>query len=456
MLHQDSRTNSVCLGKALQWLFEGVHFHRTPRTGCSWTFCWLAQTALLWAWSNERKMTERFECAQRLTLHLLGNSAQAPISWQAYIDSLRRHTAYLRQVLIAALRKRMLEELREQSMIAGFVILGVDGSDIAVPLTKSNEAAFSAKKKPGKRCRRKKAQANKSPKRTGADKRSGSPQILLTTLYLVGIHLPWNWSFSGRNTSERGLLRTMLNDLPEQSLIAGDAGFVGYDLAASIIAHGAQMVIRVGSNVRLLKKLGSYREKGGIVFLWPEKAAIAKRPPLKFRLVTIYTEKHPIYLIVSVLDDKQLTDAQVAEIYQKRWRIEIFHRHLKQTFARTKLLSRSSANAAIELEWSMLSLWAMCLYASVEIHRHKIPLERLSFSGVLDAFRTMARDYLHPTDPFRTLPILIRQALLDTYERKSSKASRDYPRRKKHKPPGKPEIIKATPDMRKQAKPLLQ
>lgn len=123
MLHQDSRTNSVCLGKALQWLFKGVHFHRTPRTGCSWTFCWLAQTALLWAWSNERKMTERFECAQRLTLHLLGNSAQDPISWQAYIDSLRRHTAYVRQVLIAALRKRMLEELREQSMIAGFVIL---------------------------------------------------------------------------------------------------------------------------------------------------------------------------------------------------------------------------------------------------------------------------------------------------------------------------------------------
>lgn len=454
MLHQDLRTNSVYLAEALQWLFKGVRFEKKLRSDCTWNYCWLAQTALLWAWSGERKMTERFACAQRLTVHLLDENAQNLISWQAFIDSLKRHTTYVRQVFVAALRKRMLEDLGQLAKIAGFTVLGVDGSDIAVPLTKSNEEAFSAKKKPGKRCRRKKTKGKKKASK-GADKRSASPQILLTTLYLVGLHMPWNWQFGGRGESERGQLRLMLGDLPKKSLIVGDAGFVGYDLAVSILEHGAQLVIRVGSNVRLLTKLGCYRESGGLVYLWPEKAARKNNLPLIFRLVVIQGPKHPIYLITSVLDGQILSDAKVSEIYQARWSIEVFHRHLKQTFGRNKLLSHCNANAKIELEWALLSLWAMCLYASVELHSQGIALQRMSFAGVLDAFREIARDYLHPANRRRTLRILIRNALLDTYDRKKSKSSRDYPRKKKHKQPGKPEIKQATPGQRKQAKPLL-
>lgn len=453
MLHQDSRTNSVYLAEALQWLFRGVRFENKLRSDCTWTYCWLAQTALLWAWSGERRMTERFACAQRLTVHLLGEDLRL-ISWQAFIDSLRRHTYYVRQVLVATLRKRMLEDLGELAAIAGFIVLGVDGSDIAVPLTQSNEEAFSAKKTPAKRCRRKKLKGKKKA-RKGADKRSASPRILLTTLYLVGLHLPWNWQFGGRGESERGLLRLMLDDLPEKSLVVGDAGFVGYELAVSILEHGAQLIVRVGSNVRLLKELGCYRESGGLVYLWPEKAARKNNPPLIFRLVVVQGPKHPIYLITNVLDGQILSDSKVSEIYQARWSIEVFHRHLKQTFGRNKLLSRCSTNAKTELEWSLLALWAMCLYASVELLSQGIALERMSFAGVMDAFREMARDYLHPANQRRTLRILIRNALIDTYDRKKRKSSRDYPRRKKHKSPGPPKIEQATPQQRKRAKPLL-
>ena len=115
----------------------------------------------------------------------------------------------------------------------------------------------------------------------------------------------------------------MLNDLPEQCLIAADAGFVGYELAAEILRSGAQIVMRVGSNVRLLKKLGSYRESGGLVYLWPDKIARKKLPPLVFRLVVMQGPRHPIYLITSVLETDVLSDAEVIEIYKARWTIEI-------------------------------------------------------------------------------------------------------------------------------------
>ena len=154
--------------------------------------------------------------------------------------------------------------------------------------------------------------------------------------------------------------------------------------------------MRVGSNVRLLKKLGYVRESNGIVYLWPDKITRKQLPPLVFRLIVIQEAKAPVYLITSVLDGKRLSDRAAIEIYSARWSIEVYHRHLKQTFRRGKLLSRNSDNARIELEWSLLSLWAMNLYASVELNTHGIALERISFAGVLDSFRKMARDYLHP------------------------------------------------------------
>lgn len=450
MVQQDFRMNSAYLGEALQWLFPAsLRFDKKLRDDCSWTFLSLIKTALLWAWSVEEKMTERFNCAQRLMIHLQADQAKKATSWQAFAEMLRRHTGYLRGVLARMLRQRMEKELPELWKMFGFVVLGVDGTDIAVPLTGSNKDAFSARKTAGKRCRRKKQKGKKVDK--GADKRSAAPQILLTTLFVVRLNLPWDWRSGSRGESERGQLRLMLDDLPENCLIAADAGFVGYDLAAAMLGRGAQFVMRVGSNIRLLKRLGYVREKNGIVYLWPEKAVRKNQPPLVFRLIVMQGPRHPVYLITSVLDGEELSDEQVIEIYKARWGIEVYHRHLKQTFGRRKLLSRSSGNAEIELEWSLLSIWAMGLYASVELHRQEIPLERLSFASVLSAFREMARDYQHAANPRRTLRILLRQSLLDTYDRTGPKGSRDYPRKKKHKQPGPPDIRIATAQQRNQA-----
>jgi len=110
MPHQDSRTNSAYLADALQWLFQGIRFERQLRGDCSWTFLWLSKTALLWAWSAETKLTERFACAQRLTTHLQGDEAKNNTSWQAFAEILRRHTSYLRDVSRAVLPKLAINQ----------------------------------------------------------------------------------------------------------------------------------------------------------------------------------------------------------------------------------------------------------------------------------------------------------------------------------------------------------
>jgi hypothetical protein len=126
------------------------------------------------------------------------------------------------------------------------------------------------------------------------------------------------------------------------------------------------------------------------------------------------------------------------------------YRHLKQTFQRRKLLSKSAPNARIEIEWSLVGLGAMALYALVEATHQNLPPQRLSFAKLLLAFRRTLRDYLHPTDQEQRLCTRLRQAIIDPYLRKN-KESRNHPRKKKEQAPGPPLILHATPRQKKRA-----
>ncbi|QDT31233.1 Transposase DDE domain protein [Thalassoglobus polymorphus] len=197
--------------------------------------------------------------------------------------------------------------------------------------------------------------------------------------------------------------------------------------------------------MKLLKKLGFVRESNGIVYVWTDKAARKQQPPLVFRLVVVQSTRHPVYLITSVTNQSRLSEKQIADLYRARWGVEVFFRHLKQTFGRRKLRSHAAANAQVELQWSLVGLWSIGLYASHELVSQSIPLERLSIAQSLRAFRRIASDYLHPQQKKDRLHHLLRKALLDEYQRQD-KSSRDYPRKKQERPAGKPKINKATPE----------
>ena len=438
--------NSVFLTEALQWLLKGIRWNVPLRAECSWTIPWLVRAALLWAWSGESTLARRFQCAQRLIRHLQGEAAKAEASWQAFIELLARVSPRLIETLRQAFQERMPREFADHWTLCGFVVFGVDGSPIAVARTQSNEDAFSTKKTPGKRDRRKKWGD------PGADKRAAAPQILLTSLFHVGLHLLWDWRIGSRNDSERGHLQEMLDDLPADSLITGDAGFVGYDLARAILSGGRHMVIRVGSNVTLLKKLGVFKESHNTVYLWPDKTARRKSlPPLVFRLVVMQGPRHPVFLLTNILDTRRLSESDVITIYKARWSIEVYHRHLKQTFGRRKMLSHKAEHTRVELDWSVTGLWCMSLSATREFLEHGVAVDRMSMAGVLHSFRDIARDYLHPADRGCTLRIRLRRSQIDNYPRQN-KSARSYSRRKKHKSAGAPVIEAATKEERKTAR----
>lgn len=453
--HNGSAPHHQALKPALDWLWNAAPLSKVCfRADCSWTPKALIFTAILWAWSDEKTLVDRFSVARAIVVAMKILSKPPAQTYQAFLKMLKTWTVELAAALATAFRRRMQTDLAARFTVHGFPVFGVDGSRLELPRAASNEQRFSPaaarrKKKPDAKQRRR-ARSKKARAERARRKKLDSPQMWLTTMFHVGSGLPWDWRQGPSDSSQRGHLLEMIETLPASALITADAGFVGYDVWKAILDSRRHLLIRVGANVRLLRKLGYVQEKKGLVYLWPDREAARKQPPLVLRLVVARGGRHPVYLVTSVLDETVLSDAQVVEIYALRWGIEVFHRHFKQTFERRKLRSHTADNVELEATWSLLGFWAMALHAEVQLAGEGIAARRISVAKILCAYRKSMRQYKSRPDPGESLRELVSKAVIDPYKR-VNKSSRDYPRKKQGHAIGAPQIRNATKDQIKTA-----
>lgn len=463
MSHQDRKlgepivVNHKSIQQAVNSLFTAKAFGgvRKPRKGSQWTARMLVAVALCWAWSAADGLKERFHEARKVAAKLFRWLPKPGRTYHGFLKQLAKWHAELQVLCMGELRVWMKQDLFGKWEIAGFVVIAGDGSRIELPRTQANEQAYSPKRKRkeggkkgkrgakhsrGKRWRKQKRQSAES-----IAKKSNSPQMWLTLLWHVGTGLPWAWRTGPSDSSERGHVEEMLPELPENTLITADAGFVGYDFWAAMIAAHHHFVIRAGANVRLLKKLGFSRECDNTVYLWPDSAAKKNMPPLVLRAVSVHNGKHPMWLITNVLSKTRLSDQQIVTIYKARWGVELFFRTFKQTFGRRKLRSHTPEHARLETDWSLIALWAVCLLTQREIAKSGGDPCRLSPAGAIKAIQEVICHYrTRPEEPKEGLWWMLRHALQDDYERTSSKAARDYPHKKKRERTGVPKIATAS------------
>jgi hypothetical protein len=258
----------------------------------------------------------------------------------------------------------------------------------------------------------------------------------------MGLGLPWDFRVGPGTDSERRHLEQMLGDLPGESLIVADAGFVGYELCQRVLKAGHSFLLRVGGNITLLKELGwEHEERDGLVYLWPQ--AHRNLPPLVLRLIVLRRGKQEIYLLTNVFDPQRLSDEDASLLYEMRWGVEVFYRSYKQTLCRRRLLSRTPATCLAESQWTMLGLWLLGLLTVTQLVAKKLDPLGWSVALARNAVRRAMRATLRRT-PRRRLLHDLAAAIQDGYKRGGSKAARDYPRKKREKPPGPPKIQPAS------------
>lgn len=238
---------------------------------------------------------------------------------------LRQWTGALVVVIQTALRCRLERARAAGWQVGGFVRFAVDGRRVDLPRTVAHEKAYAAsRKRPKTKGKKRGKKGRRSSRAAGQCRQADSPQMWLTTMWHAGTGLPGEWRTGPSDSSARGHLLEMLSGLPAAVLIAADAGFVGDESARAILDSGRQRLVRVGSNVQLLRKLGYARESAGTVYLWPDYAARKQQPPLVRRLVVAHNGRHPISLVTSLLSTTDGSDRQILELDARRGGIELF------------------------------------------------------------------------------------------------------------------------------------
>lgn len=412
----------------LNALFPPRLFRTCPGHGNEeWAARKVLWVSVMMFWVAGKTLEEQFFQARRI-VKFMKPDWKVPVSYSGFVAAQIRWWPVVEGIL--TLRLRPSERMGPAYRVKGWLLLAVDGSRFECPKTTKNEQGLGC---------------------AGRDKTA--PQIFHTLLQHVGTGLPFDVRLGQGTDSERRHLLDMLTELPEKTLLVADAGFVGYELCVLLTEAKCRFVMRIGANKTLIEHLEEDEVRENIAYLWPERDHA--EPPLKLRRIDLCSKSGlPVVLVTNVLEEEDvLSDEDAKDLYRSRWGIEVYFRHLKQTFDFKTINSRTPPTAFNEQRWRCLSFWTLQrIFVTHQMAQGRSP-RRFSPAKA----RREIREVLQLMQLGQRGPSLAKRSIssqIDTYQRKGPKTTRAWARKKTDQPPKPPKTRPATEKEIQKAKQL--
>ncbi len=380
---------------------------------------------LAMTWAAGDSQPEKFETARGFYVMAYDARKRPGKTIQGFQKALSRLPMRQLKALAAGVRHQIRVRFAERLQIDGFEPMGCDGSRLECP----RSAELEARLRP-------------------AGKSDSAPTIWVTAFVHLGTGLLWSWQLGPGTADERQHLRRLLTTLAPAALIVADAAYMGYELARAIVLSRRSFLLRVSSKVYLYTMedatLESWSE--GPVYYWPVKVRENGDPPLLCRLIRVPAQgkaKHDVWLLTDILDAARLSPATAAKFYRWRWRNEGAFRIYKRTINKMKLCSRTVRLVHREAEVSLLALQLLLAHAELALGA-KQPEGVPAISPrkvVLEIRREMTAK---PNQGGKSYRRRLEHCRADQRCQQSPKATREWPRRKPHKPPAPPIILTLT------------
>lgn len=380
--------------------------------------------------SRPGSLRERFEEGREVCTALMPKRRRGGKTPEGFLKALTKFPVEGIGVLRERIQEYVREGGRDPARIGRHVVYGLDGSNQELPRTEANVERYG-----------------------GATKEPPLPQRLTVTAVALGQRMLWDWACGAGTDSERALALEISKRLPKGCLQVGDAGFVGYQWCAQALEKGRHMLMRVGSNVQLLtEKEWRVEEKGGWVWLWPKRPRVQQLPPLKLRLIKLELKKgrgrkkkkqqtNAMWLLTD-LSELALTKEEAREIYYRRYGgNEITFRSWKRTLDSAKQLSRRPALAEREGHFSLLALMILQALGLRARARNRKNARFVSVAKAQRVWRKAARAQTRQKNA-RWLRTALSEAVVDDYQRVAPKVKRVWPKRKSHREPGTPNLLR--------------
>ncbi len=332
--------------------------------------------------------------------------------------------------LVRKLGELLDKKARPEWLWKGRKVYMVDGSTASMPDTPENQQAYPqpASQKPG----------------------LGFPLARFVTIISLATGAIRDLAIGpckGKRTGETSLLRTLLQRMKAGSILLGDRYFASYFGIAELLQRKMDGVFRMHQRRKIDFRRG--RCLGVTDHLvrwqkptrpeWMDEATYAQIPDelwvreLRFLVARPGYRVNEIVLVTTLLDSIAYTKDDLADLFLKRWNIELDLRSIKIVMQMDVLRCKSPDLVDKEIWVHMLAYNILRgLMATAAAKSGAAPRE-LSFKGTLQAL-TAFRDAMRTTDPERRAQLW--EAMFDViaYDRVGDRPGRYEPRAKKRRP----------------------
>ncbi len=262
----------------------------------------------------------------------------------------------------------------------------VDGTTVNLPDTPKNQRAYpqSRNQKPG----------------------CGFPLLKLVGLFSLTTGVLLSYAKGNKHQSELRLLKGLLDLFVPGDLVVADRGFCTYVLIALLQRRGVHCLMRLHQSRSADLRQGQRLGRNDRLMTWRKPN---QRPPwlpqgwwkklpaqltvrvVRFQLHSQGYRPESVTLVTTLLDPKAYPARDLAQLYVRRWNIELWFRDIKTTLGMEELRCRSPQMVHKELEMFFIAYNAIRCLMLQAATSNDVALDRMSFKGTVDAVHEFSR-----------------------------------------------------------------
>jgi hypothetical protein len=219
---------------------------------------------------------------------------------------------------------------------------------------------------------------------------SSSAQIRWVALAEIGTHVLFSTAMAGYRTSEYALAVKLVGELQKGMLCLADRLFYSFPLWRKAASSGADLLWRVQSNIRL-PRLKTFSDRSYLSEIRPRsterKAVRMQSIPVRVIEfdVTIKGKGEHYRLVTTLLDPRQASAMELAQLYASRWKIETIFDELKTHLRGASFVLRSKKPELVRQDFYglLLAHFGVRSLMHESARQQNIEPDRLSFTHAL-------------------------------------------------------------------------
>ena len=348
----------------------------------------------------------------------------------AYCQARARLSESTLQTLCERLAQQLEQQVGEDQLWLGRRVKIIDGTSVSMPDTAANQRLWpqSSAQKPG----------------------CGFPLLKLVGLFSLQSGALLDLTIAGHRHHDAQLARQLWPRLQAADIILADRGFCSFGDLAQLQVGGIDAVMRLHQARKMDFRRGKRLGDNDRLVAWKKPLQptpsmtkddfTALPDTLQLRLIRYRIEipgcrSQEIILVTTLLDAQHFSAQRLAELYFRRWGVELHFRQIKILLGMDVLRCLSPAMVRKELFMHLVAynlIRTLMQRASLIYH---VPLGRLSFKGTLDSLHHFA-DAVHAAHAKPTRQRQLFDALLLTIaaDQVPLRPKRSEPRAKKRRP----------------------